>query len=61
MENAPELEADIPFCARESVLDVVRGSSRCAKAPPRSPSEEFRGITRLVESSRAGAGLHSTR
>jgi len=23
MENAPELEADIPFCARESVLDVV--------------------------------------
>ena len=23
MENAPELEQDIPFCARESVLDVV--------------------------------------
>ena len=23
MENAPELEADIPFCAHESVLDVV--------------------------------------
>jgi 2-phosphosulfolactate phosphatase len=23
MENAPELEADLPFCARESVLDVV--------------------------------------
>ena len=23
MENAPELEADIPFCARESVLDVA--------------------------------------
>jgi 2-phosphosulfolactate phosphatase len=23
MQNAPELEADIPFCARESVLDVV--------------------------------------
>ncbi len=23
LENAPELEADIPFCARESVLDVV--------------------------------------
>ena len=23
MENAPELEADIPFCARESVVDVV--------------------------------------
>ncbi len=23
MENAPDLEADIPFCARESVLDVV--------------------------------------
>jgi 2-phosphosulfolactate phosphatase len=23
IENAPELEADIPFCARESVLDVV--------------------------------------
>jgi 2-phosphosulfolactate phosphatase len=23
MENAPQLEADIPFCARESVLDVV--------------------------------------
>lgn len=23
MENAPELEPDIPFCARESVLDVV--------------------------------------
>jgi phosphosulfolactate phosphohydrolase-like enzyme len=23
MENAPELEADIPFCAQESVLDVV--------------------------------------
>jgi len=23
MENAPELEADIPFCAREGVLDVV--------------------------------------
>ena len=23
MENAPELEEDIPFCARESVLDVV--------------------------------------
>ncbi len=23
MENAPELEADIPFCARESVLDIV--------------------------------------
>ena len=23
MENAPELEADIPFCARESILDVV--------------------------------------
>jgi 2-phosphosulfolactate phosphatase len=23
MENAPHLEADIPFCARESVLDVV--------------------------------------
>ena len=23
MENAPELEADIAFCARESVLDVV--------------------------------------
>ena len=23
MENAPELEGDIPFCARESVLDVV--------------------------------------
>jgi phosphosulfolactate phosphohydrolase-like enzyme len=23
MENAPELEADIPFCARVSVLDVV--------------------------------------
>jgi 2-phosphosulfolactate phosphatase len=23
MENAPELEADIPFCARESVFDVV--------------------------------------
>ena len=38
-----------------------RGSSRCAKAPPRSPSEEIRGITRLVESSPAGAGLHSTR
>ena len=28
---------------------------------PRSPSEEIRGITRLVESSPAGAGLHSTR
>jgi len=25
MENAPELESDIPFCARESVLDVVPG------------------------------------
>jgi 2-phosphosulfolactate phosphatase len=23
LENAPELEADIPFCARESVLEVV--------------------------------------
>jgi 2-phosphosulfolactate phosphatase len=23
MQNAPELEADIPFCARENVLDVV--------------------------------------
>lgn len=23
MENAPELEADLPFCARESVLDVA--------------------------------------
>jgi 2-phosphosulfolactate phosphatase len=23
LENAPELEADIPFCAQESVLDVV--------------------------------------
>ena len=23
MENAPELEPDIPFCARESALDVV--------------------------------------
>jgi 2-phosphosulfolactate phosphatase len=23
MENAPELEPDLPFCARESVLDVV--------------------------------------
>jgi len=23
LENAPELEADIAFCARESVLDVV--------------------------------------
>ena len=23
LENAPELEDDIPFCARESVLDVV--------------------------------------
>jgi phosphosulfolactate phosphohydrolase-like enzyme len=23
MENAPDLEPDIPFCARESVLDVV--------------------------------------
>jgi phosphosulfolactate phosphohydrolase-like enzyme len=23
MENAPELEGDIPFCARESVLEVV--------------------------------------
>jgi phosphosulfolactate phosphohydrolase-like enzyme len=23
MENAPHLEEDIPFCARESVLDVV--------------------------------------
>ena len=23
MENAPELEGDIPFCARESVLDLV--------------------------------------
>jgi len=23
MENAPELEPDIPFCARESILDVV--------------------------------------
>src|SRR5206468_12855111 len=23
MSNAPELEGDIPFCARESVLDVV--------------------------------------
>ena len=23
LENAPELEPDIPFCARESVLDVV--------------------------------------
>jgi 2-phosphosulfolactate phosphatase len=23
MENAPELEDDIPFCARESILDVV--------------------------------------
>ena len=23
MENAPELEADIPFCARESIFDVV--------------------------------------
>jgi phosphosulfolactate phosphohydrolase-like enzyme len=23
MENAPQLEEDIPFCARESVLDVV--------------------------------------
>ena len=23
MENAPELEPDIPFCARESVLEVV--------------------------------------
>jgi phosphosulfolactate phosphohydrolase-like enzyme len=23
MENAPELEEDIPFCARESVLGVV--------------------------------------
>lgn len=23
LENAPELESDIPFCARESVLDVV--------------------------------------
>jgi len=23
LQNAPELEADIPFCARESVLDVV--------------------------------------
>jgi len=25
MENAPELEPDIPFCARESILDVVPG------------------------------------
>jgi 2-phosphosulfolactate phosphatase len=25
MENAPELEEDIPFCARESALDVVPG------------------------------------
>ena len=23
MDNAPELEADIPFCARESALDIV--------------------------------------
>ena len=23
LENAPDLEADISFCARESVLDVV--------------------------------------
>jgi phosphosulfolactate phosphohydrolase-like enzyme len=23
LENAPDLEPDIPFCARESVLDVV--------------------------------------
>jgi hypothetical protein len=23
MENAPELEPDIPFCARESILEVV--------------------------------------
>jgi 2-phosphosulfolactate phosphatase len=23
LENAPDLEADIPFCARESVLEVV--------------------------------------
>ena len=23
MQNAPELEPDIPFCARESVLEVV--------------------------------------
>jgi phosphosulfolactate phosphohydrolase-like enzyme len=23
LENAPELEEDLPFCARESVLDVV--------------------------------------
>ena len=23
MENAPELEDDLAFCARESVLDVV--------------------------------------
>ena len=23
LENAPELEEDIPYCARESVLDVI--------------------------------------
>jgi 2-phosphosulfolactate phosphatase len=23
LENAPDLEADIPFCARESMLDIV--------------------------------------
>jgi hypothetical protein len=23
VENAPDLEPDIPFCARESVLDVA--------------------------------------
>ena len=48
--------------ARERASSTwCRGSSHCAKTPPKSPSEEIRGITRLVESSRAGAGLHSTR
>ena len=51
MENALELEPDILFCARESVLDVVPRSSRCAM-PCRNLGLSEDEITRTVDSRR---------
>ena len=61
MENAPELEEDISFCARESVLDVVPRLVAMRDGAAEIVALAPRRITRLVETAAWRGGLHSTR
>ncbi len=62
MENAPELEPDIPFCARESVLDVVPAARRAARRRRRDLAlAATLGDHPPGRDDGAGGGLDSTR